>query len=94
MNEEKKKKNRPERTFSAGPISLAVWTNETSTGPEEPSREFRTVTFERRYKDAEDKWQNTTQLRERDLLPAAFLMKKAYDYILSHSKGATEDSDE
>lgn len=56
-----------------GGLKLSVWLNEGSEG-----RQYCTFTFERRYeKDGE--WKSTTSLRERDLLPMAALLKRAFN---------------
>ena len=90
MKEEKEKNQPPVKTFNAGEINVAVWKNKTEATSDEPERTFHTITFERRYKDAEGQWKGTAQLRPRDLLPAAHLFRKAFDYLLSKKK----DSDD
>jgi len=71
----------PEIKFRAGAISAAVWPNkgQSKTGEE---TEFKTVSLQRSYKDKNDQWQNTSQLRISDLPKAALILSKAYEYLV------------
>ncbi len=71
----------PEKKFSAGPISAAVWKN-SGKNKEGQEVEYRTVTLQRGYKDKNDEWQNTSSLRVNDLPRAELVLRKAYEYIV------------
>ena len=78
------KNNMPEKKFSTGAITATIWQNQgkSKTGDEVS---FRTVSFQRRYKDKNDEWQSTNTLHVNDLPKAALVLQKAYDYIVSKS---------
>lgn len=71
-------KHRPEQTFRAGAISASIWRNTTKEG----DKEYRSVTFERRYMDKEGQWKTSGSLRVNDLPRAAVVLAKAYEYIV------------
>lgn len=74
-------KNQPEKRFSTGAISAAVWTNEGMDRNSLPTT-FRTVTLQRRYKDKEGNWQSTNSLRTGDLPKAVLVLQKAFEYTV------------
>ncbi|NQV09286.1 hypothetical protein HQ529_05540 [Candidatus Woesearchaeota archaeon] len=78
MAEEKKM---PEKRFTTGAISAAVWVNEGKTKTGEPT-EFRTISLQRRYKDKNDEWQSTNSLRVNDLPKASLVLNKAYEHLV------------
>ncbi len=85
-------KNLPEKKFRAGAISATVWKNigQTRDGNE---TEFRTVSFERSYKDKNNEWKKTSSLRLNDLPRAAAVLSKAYEYLIfTGSEEAAEDA--
>ena len=69
----------PEKKFSAGALSATIWKNETEKNGEVKS--YKTISFERRYKDKEDNWKSTNSLRINDLPKAVMLLQKAYEYV-------------
>lgn len=71
-------KRRPEHTIRAGTISASVWVNTTKEG----DKEYRTVTFERRYTDKDGQWKSSSSLRLNDLPKAAVVLAKAYEYLI------------
>lgn len=73
-------KNLPERKFRAGVISATVWKN-IGTTKEGQLMEYRTVSFERGYKDRDGEWKSTSSLRVNDLPRAALVLQKAYEYV-------------
>ena len=83
----------PEKTFSDGALSIAIWNNTKEATADGPARIFHTITHERRYKNKDDEWKYTAQLRKRDLLPMTRLLQKAYDYILSVEKPDISDEE-
>ena len=73
--------NMPEKKFSTGGLTATVWQNQgTSRTGEEVS--FRTVSFQRRYKDKNGEWQSTSTLRVNDLPKASLVLQKAYEYLV------------
>ena len=73
-------KNKPEKRFTAGAVTATVWKNERSFEGKET--EFLSVSLQRSYKDKEDNWQHTNNLRVNDLPKAVLVLQKAYEYIL------------
>ena len=71
--------NKPEKKFSTGAISCAVWRNEAVKDGKESS--FHTVTLQRSYKKG-DKWEHTQSLRVNDLPKAALCLEEAYKYLV------------
>lgn len=72
--------NLPEIKFRAGAICATVWKNEGVKKDGEVT-EYRTVSFERGYKDKNGEWKSTSSLRVNDLPRAALVLQKAYEYI-------------
>lgn len=77
-NEQPKKL--PEKKFKIGAISATIWANEVTT-KDGKKAVYKTISFERRYKDKNDEWQKTTSLRVNDLPKANLVLSKAYEYI-------------
>jgi hypothetical protein len=73
-------KNMPEKKFSAGAVVATVWKNVAEKN--EKPVEYRTVTFERRYKDKAGAWQTSNSIRVNDLPKAALVIEKAYEYLV------------
>ncbi len=82
-------KNLPEMKFRAGAICATVWKNAGITKEGQPT-EYRTVSFERGYKDRDGEWKSTSSLRVNDLPRAALVLQKAYEYIAL--KGMDEEA--
>ncbi|HIH04643.1 TPA: hypothetical protein HA281_04675 [Candidatus Woesearchaeota archaeon] len=73
--------NLPEKRFSTGAVSATVWKN-IGNGKEGPV-EYRTVSFQRSYKDKkDDTWKTTSSLRLHDLPKATLVLQKAYEYLV------------
>lgn len=72
--------NLPEIKFRAGAICATVWKNE-GVKKDGEATEYRTVSFERGYKDKNGEWKSTTSLRVNDLPRATLVLQKAYEYI-------------
>lgn len=88
MATQKKETNRPEAKFRAGPICATVWKN---TGVRDGKEtEYRTVSFERGYKDKDGQWKSTSSLRVNDLPRAEVVLKKAYEYLVLKTPEASE----
>lgn len=70
--------NKPIKTYKVGVLSLSMWENELKDG------KVNTFTFQRGYKDTNDKWQHTQQLRLSDLPKLRILLEEAYkDVVLT-----------
>lgn len=69
----------PEHKIRSGAISVAIWANEQDS----PNGKivYKTVSFERTYKDKDGKWQSTNKLRAADLPRAVLVLNKAYEYL-------------
>ena len=79
----------PEKKFRAGAISATVWNNAGQNKDGEPT-EYRTVSFDRAYKDKEGNWQHTSSLRISDLPKAGVVLQKAYEYLVLNDASDTE----
>ena len=66
---------KPAAKINLHPVSAAIWRNQNQKG-----ESFYSVTFERRYKDDDGKWQNSSSFSASELL----LLSKVAD--LAHSK--------
>jgi len=75
----------PVAKLRIGLINASIWQRKTDNGT------FYSVTFERRYKDAEDKWQSTHSYNADDLLTLGKLADQAHSKILElQSEDAAE----
>ncbi len=77
--------NIPVKKFSTGAISVAVWENTRKDDKGEESVSYG-IQLERSYKDAQDKWQRTNNLRLNDLPKARLLLGKAYEHVVMSDK--------
>jgi len=73
--------NIPEKKFSTGGLNATVWQNQ-GKNKEGLDVSYRTVTFQRRYKDKNGEWQSTSTLRINDLPKASLILEKAYEYLV------------
>jgi len=67
--------NKPLKKFYVGNIQIAVWQN---TGK---NKEFYTVTLSRRFKNANEEWQNSNSLRVNDIPKAILGLQEAYKQL-------------
>lgn len=74
-------KKKPEKTFRVGSISATIWLNARKDNDGNLSH-FRTIGFERGYKDKDGEWQSSSSLRVGDLPKARLVLDKAYEYIM------------
>lgn len=81
-------KNLPEKKFRAGAIAATVWANDVIRDGKKVT--YRTVSFERSYKDKDDTWKQTNSLRTTDIPKAILVLSKAYEYLALNS----EDEDD
>ena len=61
-------------------LQLAVWGNEHVTEDGEV-RTFHTINIERNYRDANDEWHKTSQLRASDLGDAIALLQRSQQFL-------------
>ncbi|MBC8501036.1 MAG: hypothetical protein H8D38_04710 [DPANN group archaeon] len=73
-------KNLPEKKFRAGPIVATIWAN-SGISKDGEKVSYRTISFERTYKDKNDEWQTTSSLRMNDLPKAILVLTKAYESL-------------
>ena len=78
--------NLPEKKFTAGAISATIWQN-TSKDRFGNTVSYRTVSFDRRYKDKNGVWQSSNSLRVNDLPKAKLVLGEAYKYLLLKGEG-------
>ena len=88
MNQE----NIPEKKFSTGVVSAAIWKNKGISKSSMPV-EFRTVSLQRRYTDKSGEWKSTNSLRTNDLPKAILVLSKAYEHLVLKEQ-TKEDSEE
>jgi hypothetical protein len=82
-------RNLPEKKFRSGAIAATVWANEAVRDGKKVS--YRTVSFERSYKDKDDTWKQTNSLRMTDIPRALLVLNKAYEYLALNSEETEED---
>jgi hypothetical protein len=80
----KKNTNMPEAKFRAGPVATTIWRNQVDKNGE--TVEYRTISFERSYKDKDGKWNTTNHLRVNDLPRAQLVLQKAYEFLVLKEK--------
>ena len=73
--------NTPEKRFSTGALVATVWQNQ-GVGKTGEDISYRTVSFQRRYKDPSGEWKSTSTLRINDLPKASLVLQKAYEYLV------------
>ncbi len=83
----KQEKNMPEKKFRAGAVSATVWKNTNQN--EKGTVEYKSVSFERGYKDLSGQWKSTHSLRLNDLPKAQLVLQKAYEYIAMNTDERT-----
>lgn len=71
------KSQRPQWKLRLGVLSLACWNKRVEAGAD--NRDFLTFTIQRSFKAKQGDWKNTPSLRQRDLLPMARLLERAFD---------------
>ena len=82
---------KPEKKFSASPVSATIWKNTGISKSGEPA-EYRTISIQRAYKDKAGKWQHTSSFRVNDLPKAALVLTKAYEYLVLKAKEPSSGS--
>ncbi|HJX05746.1 MAG TPA: hypothetical protein VJ461_03485 [Candidatus Nanoarchaeia archaeon] len=88
--EKEKEKNMPVKKFKAGAISATVWENQGQNQKGEIVS-FKSISFDRNYKDANGEWQKTNSLRTSDIPRAVLVLSKAYEFLALNSPETEED---
>ena len=80
--------NQPEKKFTVGAVSAAVW----RTGrQDDQGRPIYSVQLDRTYKDREGAWQSSRYLPVWDVPKAILALQKAYEYLsLREVEGESE----
>jgi hypothetical protein len=77
QNERIEPANQPLKKIRSGAITATIWSNLAKEG----DGEYKTVSFERSFKDKDGVWKTTNSLRVNDLPRASLVLQKAYEYI-------------
>ncbi len=72
-------KKLPETKYRSGAITATIWSNEVVRDGKKV--EYKSITFERSYKDKNDEWQSTNSLRTADIPKAILVLTKAYEHL-------------
>ena len=67
--------NQPAARFRVGLVTATVWENESGDS------KFFTTVLSRSYKDGDNKWQQTDNLNQGDLLNGAKVLQRAEQFI-------------
>ena len=94
MSEKNTSGNQPEKKFSTGAVTATVWQNQGKNKTTGEATAFRTVSFQRRYKDKDGNWQSTNTLRVNDLPRASLVLQKAYEYLVLRELENSSSSEE
>jgi len=70
---------KPEQKFRVGSVSATIWNNEAKVDGK--IKEFKSVSFDKVYKDRDNEWQKTSTLNVNDLPKAMVVIGKAYEYL-------------
>ena len=80
----------PEKRFSTGSIAATIWNNQ-GKGRNGEAVSYRTVSFQRRYKDPNGTWQTSNSLRVNDLPRASLVLQKAFEYLVMKEEQDSND---
>ena len=72
-------KKLPETKYRSGAITATIWSNEVVRDGKKV--EYKSITFERSYKDKNDELQSTNSLRTADIPKAILVLTKAYEHL-------------
>ncbi|MEK6857452.1 MAG: hypothetical protein AABX39_02595 [Nanoarchaeota archaeon] len=79
---------KPEKKIRAGAISATIWKN--TKQKDGKSFDYRSVSFERSYKDKSGQWKTTNSLSVQDLPKARAVIEEAYKYLIFNTNTASE----
>ncbi len=82
-------KNTPEKKFVSGAMVATVWKN-SAVAEDGKVKEFKTVSFERRYKDKDGTWKSSHSLRVADIPKANLILSKTYEYLSMKNQESAE----
>ena len=86
-NSDTEPKPQPLKKFQAGAVTATIWENKDH---QDPTKTYKTVSFDRNYKDKQGNWKKANSLRTTDLPKAVIVLKKAYEFLVL--KNYTENS--
>ncbi|MDA2933457.1 hypothetical protein MYX82_03850 [Acidobacteria bacterium AH-259-D05] len=69
----------PEKKFKVGACTASIFANEVNTA--EGTKNLRSVSLQRIYKDKEGNFQHTTNFKANDIPKAVLALSKAYEYL-------------
>jgi len=69
-------KKAPVQKFRAGTVTASIWENSSKEG-----NQFKSVSFEKGYKDGKGEWKQTNNLGVSDLPKAIVVLSKAYEAL-------------
>ena len=81
----------PEIVFRHGACSAAIFAKEVTRGEE--TFTIRTVSFQRRYRDANGDWQSTSTLGVNDIPKAILTLNKAFEYLTANNSWHREEEE-
>ena len=84
MHKQKSENAPPVKIFRAGGVKATIWEN---TNKE--LQVYKTISFERNYKDKDGEWKQTNSLRVQDLMKASLVLQKAYEYCVMKAENET-----
>lgn len=83
-------KNRPIKTYRAGPCSASVFENEKQT--DEGKRKYLSVAFSCRYRDAATgEWKDAPSMTPNEVARALVALGKAYEHCVLHESTPTPE---
>ena len=83
---------KPVATFQYGRLSAAVFGNTAKTPNGDPVTVY-SVSLRRSYRNAQQGWEYSHNLRASDLLPAAYLLQRCFNYLLDDADEADLDEE-
>ncbi|NQU98111.1 hypothetical protein HQ533_01475 [Candidatus Woesearchaeota archaeon] len=84
-------KNFPEKKIRAGAVVATIWAN-SAVNKDGEQVSYKTISFERTYKDKNNEWQTTNSLRMNDLPKATLVLTKAYEHLALSEKAVEEEA--
>ena len=82
-------RSKPEKHIRYGAVRVSIW-HDTRKRPDGSEFETRSVTLGRADKDQNNKWQNTSSMREADIPKAILALSKAFEYMTRKDDDAAE----
>jgi hypothetical protein len=84
--------NKPERVIKLGVVSAAVFANVREADGEHEERTLRSVQLQRRYRDNDGTWKNSTSFDLSNLPVAIEALRLAFAYLVEQETAAAGDS--